>query len=282
MRAWFALPLVLGFTACTGNATPTPPPGPDPTASAKAAQKLCYVFQHVGVDCRASQDLVEVGDDTFKVDGVITHQVDLPGGAARNVAFEAHRGPVTLAHPVEILGKGTSPDDALDRAAQEWAALAGTAIVDAVRDTGRSEAVVAALKAGKRAPADAEATPALAVGPFHAYPGIPDIRGAMSGGPRVDHQELLGVLLSELTDLDPGTPHTLSFSLKNPGSPQCDKAELDGERKDGVCNIIGAFAWPTPVQPYTVRQVYVLKPGPVPTPPAPPAATDTDASAGPK
>jgi len=274
MRAWLALPLLV---ACTGNATPTPEVGPDPQASAAGAKRLCYVFQHVGAECRASQDLVEVGDVTLKVDATIRHQVDLPGGAARNVAFEVHSGGKVIAAPIEILGKGNDPADAVDRAASDWAAMAGTAIVDASRDDGTSSAVIAALKAGRRSPEGLVSGP-IAVGPFHAYPGIPEIRGAMAGGPKVDHAGLLGAAVSHLSKLDADTPHTVLFSVQNDGTATCEKARVDGKPDSTLCGIAAAWGWPTPASPYQVRQVYILKPGPVP---ASPAASDTDAdSAG--
>ena len=159
----------------------------------------------------------------------------------------------------------------MDRAANDWAAMAGTAVVDAIRDDGTNAAVLAALKAGKRAP-DGLATAPLEVGPFHAYAGIPEIRGAMAGGPKVDHAGLLGVLVSDLSKLDASQSHTVMLSVQNDGTAKCDKAQVDGKDDQGLCQIVAAFGWPTPASPYSLRQVYVLKPGPVPAP----AATDSD------
>lgn len=267
-----------GLLAC-GTTTPTAPAGPDPQASSLAAQKLCYVFQHAGEACRASEDLVEAGGRTLKVAATIAHQMDLPGGAARNVSYAISLKGEEPGLPIEVLAKGTDPTDALDRGAQEWAALAGTALVDAVRDTGKSEAVAATLKASQRAPADAEAPAALTVGGLRAYPGISDFRGAPSGGPVVDHAALLEALSSEVTRLDANASHALLVSMKHDGNRMvCEKGEIDGKQASGVCAAATAFAWPAPVSPYSVRQVYVFVPGGTPPEARPAPAPDTDAA----
>lgn len=274
-----ALVSIAGVAGC-GSSTPTAPVGADPQASSLAAQKLCYVFQHAGEECRASEDLVEAGGRTIKVAATIAHQMDLPGGAARNVAYAISLKGEEPGLPIEVLAKGTDPNDALDRGAQEWAALAGTALVDAVRDTGRSEAVAATLKASQRAPADAEAPAALPVGGLRAYPGISDFRGAPSGGPVVDHVSLLEALSSEVIRLDTDAPHALLVSMKHDGNRMvCEKGEIDGKNVAGVCAAARSFAWPAPVTPYSVRQVYVLVPGGTPPEARPAPAADTDSPA---
>lgn len=278
MRPWYLAPLL---AACSGTAT-TEPAGPDPQASAVAAQNLCYIFQHAGDECRASQDLVEAGTRTLKVEATIEQQLAMSGGATRYVGFEVKTGGKTAMHRVRILGKGAGDkagEQAVQRAAQEWAALAGTALVDSVRDDGTSTALVAGMKAGSLLPADAAPTPAISVGPFHAYPGIPDIRGAMQGGPSMDHAGLLAAMESQLAGLDGARLHTLQIIIRNDGAVTCESVEVDGSADMKLCGVVGAFGWPSPASPYGVKQVYQLVPGPAPATktgdPEPPSG-DTD------
>jgi hypothetical protein len=262
------------LAACSFSSEPPAPPGPDPQATTLAAQKLCYVFEYVDEDCRASQDVVEAGDRTLRVEAVVENAMDLPGGAARNVAYRVSLKGEEPAYRVEVVAKGTDPRDALDRGAQEWAALAGTALVDAVRDTGRSAAVHAALVAGRRAPADSPVPSALTLGSFRAYPGISDFRGAVQGGPRLDHAGLLEALAGPLGGLDPDGLHSVVLAMKHDGSRvQCERGEIDGSGSTALCRAAASFAWPAPVSPYAVRQVYILVPAG--TPPEARPATDT-------
>ncbi|MFK7931141.1 MAG: DUF6348 family protein [Myxococcota bacterium] len=276
MRTCLTLTLL---AACSGGAA-LEPKGPNPQASAMAAERLCFVFQHAGETCRASQDLVEVGERTLKVEATIVTSAEAAGLATRYVAFEVDHAGKTAMHPVRIMGKGAGSDTAsaseaaLARAAQDWAALAGTALVDSIRDSGRSEALISAMKAGRLAPKEATAPPSIAVAGFHAYPGIVDLRGTMQGGPSMDHPGLLQAMDAELAGLDPGQVHTLLFTMRNDGSVTCESAEVDGVAFDRLCPVIASFGWPTPSSPYGLKQAYVLVPG------APPAVTPDPVDAG--
>ena len=274
MLRWSALLLL---AACTGTATTTPEAGPDPAASAVTAQKLCYVFQHVRDSCRASGDLVELDGRTLKVEATFKHQVDLPGGAARNIAYAVSLNGESAAYAVEVMAKGTDPDDAVDRAAQAWAALVGTAIADGIRDTGTSDAVAATLIAGKRMK-EGPAPAALPLGTFRVYPGIFDIRGAMQDGPHVDHAGLLEALSGPLSAAAAGKPHSVLVSMKHDGARMtCERGELDGRALIDVCAAAESFGWPAAATPYSVRQFYLMVPGPTPAGAVPPPAAETDA-----
>jgi hypothetical protein len=254
---------ILTCLLCFACSTPPPAPaGPDPEATRLAAQKLCYVFQYVDERCRPSEDLVEVGDATYRVAATIHHRMDIAGQAARGVRFEISLDGQPPTFGVDGLGKGLSSTDALDRAAQEWAALAGTAFVDAIRATGRADAVRASLAVAGRAP-KGDGDPAVRAGPFLAYPGLSDFRGAPQGGPIVDHEGLIGALQSEVIALDASRPHSLLVIVKHDGSRfVCERGQIDGEDVGRVCEVAASFSWPPPVTPYAVRQFYVLSPTP--------------------
>jgi hypothetical protein len=124
--------------------------------------------------------------------------------------------------------------------------------------------VNAALIAGKRLK-EGEAPAALPVGTFRVYPGIFDIRGAMQNGPHVDHAGLLEAVAGPLANLPAGKPHSLLVSMKHDGSRMtCERGELDGEAVLSVCSAAEAFGWPAAATPYSVRQFYLLVPGPTP------------------
>jgi hypothetical protein len=260
---------LIALAGCTGGA-PAPEPGPDPEATRIAAQKLCIVFQYVDVKCRASEDLVEAGDRTLRVAATVRHKVDVAGTAARSVRYEVSLNGEPPGFGVDVLGKGLSPADALDRAAQEWAALAGTAIVDAVRHTGRADAAHAALARVGRA-AKGEGPLGLSSGPFTVYPGLSDFRGAAQGGPNVDHEGLVGVLASEILALDPSTPHSLLVAVTHDGVRfACESGQIDGRDVDRVCQVAASFTWPAPVRQYSARQFYAIVPRAQPAPAAAP------------
>lgn len=271
------LALAITLAACTG--TPPAPEGPDPEATRIAAQKLCIVFDYVDVKCRASEDLVEAGDRTLRVAATIRHRVEVAGQAAYSVRYEVSLHGEAPGYAVDVLGKGLSPADALDRAAQEWAALAGTAIVDGVRATGRTDAGQAALARVGRAP-KGEGPPAIPLGGFQVYPGLADFRGAAQGGPVIDHPGLLGALASELTGLDAARPHSLLVSVKHDGTRfVCETGQIDGADVTRVCDAAAAFGWPPPVRQYAARQFYLLVPASNAEDTAPPATAATPEAA---
>lgn len=232
---------------------------PDPQATRLAGEKLCYVFQYAGKKCRFSEDVLEVDDATYRIRATITYAVDLGGQAARMVRYEASIRGEEPAYAVEILGKGMSVDDALDRAAQEWAGLAGTAIADAALDTG-SRAVAHATKAsGKKV--EGEPLPALELGSFRVYPGIYDLRGVVAPDETLDHEGLLQLLASEIASLDTDRPHSLLVSVQFDGKRfVCERATVNGADSARVCEIAETFAWPGPVSRYHLRQFYMLVP----------------------
>lgn len=269
--------LLAALAACTSG-TPPAPSGPSPEATQAAGTTLCLVFAHVGERCQASEDLVVAGDTRLRVVATVQHAMDLGGQATRSVRYQASLGGEPLSYDVDVLGKGTDPADAFERAAQEWSALAGTALVDAARHTGRSDAVRAVLASVKRAtPGPGE--PAHKVGPFLAYAGLPDFRGAVQGGPRVDHERLLAALSSEIGAVNPKTPHSLLVIVRHDGQRfVCERGQIDGEDVQRVCDVAAAFGWPAPVsRKYSVRQFYMLRPAEgVAEPEGTPASSDTD------
>lgn len=252
--------LLAALAACTGG-TPPAPSGPSPEATQSAVKTLCLVFAHVGERCQASEDLVVAGDTRLRVAATIQHAMDLGGQATRSVRYQASLGGEPVSYDVDVLGKGTDPADAFDRAAQEWSALAGTALVDAARHTGRSDAVRAVLASARRTtPGPGE--PAHEIGPFLAYPGLPDFRGAVQGGPRVNHVRLLEALSSEIGSVSADSPHSLLVIVRHDGERfRCERGQIDGEDVQRVCDVAGAFGWPAPVsRKYSLRQFYMLRP----------------------
>jgi hypothetical protein len=212
---------------------------------------------------------VEVGARTLRVEATLEQEVKMAGGAARNLAFRVSLRGEEPGMRIDVLGKGSSPKDADDRAAQEWAALAGTALVDAFRDTGRSEAVFHILSRDKRPPGP-EPEPAHQAGSFRVYPGIADFRGAVKGGnPKVDHGPLLQAMVSDLAALEVSRPHVVLVSVRHDGRVECEKVQVDGVDSPRLCDVARAFAWPAPETPYAARQTYVLVPGDMP--PEPPS-----------
>lgn len=256
---WLMVSMLIG--ACSSNT----PAGPVNELSEKAsflgAEKICYLLQHGGDECRVSGALVEYGGTTLSVKGVIRFAVDA-GGAARNVAFSIHRGDEVILHPVEAMGKGMAEADALERSSQTWAAIAGTAAVDAVRNTGKSDVAMAALKAGRKAGADATAAPAIESANFVVYPGIPNIIGAMEGGPAMDHEAMVTVLTSAVGTLRAGEFHTITLAVRNAGSIACDRVEVNGISKPELCSSLSGYPWPKPAAAtgYVLKQVYVYRP----------------------
>jgi len=236
---------------------------PDALGSSLAAQKLCYVFRYVKESCHVKGNVAQVGERSIPVDLTIVFQThsNLPGGSARNlsVAFSMAGEPPNYA--VQSLARGSDARDALDRGAQEWAALAGTAVVDAFRDTGVS---VAAHQVSRH-PGDAPV--AVQRGPFHAYPGVGDFRGAPKGGPFLDHEALLGSLAGSIDGLDPSKPHSLYLAMKHDGqSMTCERGQIDGVDVGAVCERAAGASWAEPLSPYMVRQFYMLMPGRGPVP----------------
>ena len=258
-----ALPLTL-LAACSGGA-PAEPAGPDARGSALVAEKLCFVFRHVKETCRNSEDLVEVGDKTIKVEATEKTRLDFPGGAMRNFVVTFSLKGEAPSYGVEFVSKGTSVDNAWDRGAQEWAALAGTAVVDAMVDNGTS---VATHRVSKK---PGEVPTVGTRGPFRVYPGVSDFRGAPKGGPVVDHEGLMTALAGEIDGLDASGPHSVMVKMKIEGSSAvCEAGQIDGKDVGAVCERASAFAWAAPLSPYTVRQFYMLVPGePVLAPAAP-------------
>lgn len=255
-------PLLLLALAGCPSSTPEPAAGPDPQATRFAAQKLCYVFEYVDIKCRASEDLVEAGEHTLRVAATVQHRVDVARQAAISVRFEFALADEPPGHGVDVLGKGLSASDALDRAAQEWAALVGTAIVDGVRDLGRSDANRAALAMsgrGSKGPGE----PAIELDGFRVYPGLSDFRGAAQGGPRVDHASVIGALRSDLQPLSGDSAHSLLLAVQHDGSRfVCEKGRIDGRDSQRVCDVATTVPWPAPVTKYAARQFYLLVPAP--------------------
>ncbi|TVQ90387.1 MAG: hypothetical protein EA397_12430 [Deltaproteobacteria bacterium] len=257
MRGWVSLLFIAG---CSWGIQAPEPPGPDPDATRLAGERLCYVFQHAGKPCRVSEDLVEVEGKTYRLGATITYSVDLGGQAARMVRYEASISGEPLSYGVEILGKGTSPTDALSRAAEEWAGLAGTALADAVLDTGVRAATHATLRAGGKK-VEGDPPPAVQIGSYTAYPGAHDLRGATAPGAAMDHLGLLEAIRGEIDALDPSRPHSLLFSVQFDGKGfRCERAMIDGVDHEQACRVASTFEWPEPANRYQLRQFYMLVP----------------------
>jgi hypothetical protein len=250
---------------------------PDATASALTAQKLCYVFRHVKESCKVSENVVTVGDKAIKVETTVLYKKDVPGLALRHLMVEFSTDGQEPAFAVRSVAKGLNEQSTFDRGAQEWAAFAGTAVVDAMRSNGVSEAAHSVSKRKGDAPAVGQR------GPFHVYPGVSDFRGAPEGGPFVDHAGLIEALASEIDTLDPNKSHSLLVSLKrDDASLTCEQGQVDGVDSGELCLRAASFSWAKPLSTYSVRQFYLLVPGTAASAPQVDGVMkDTDAAAAP-
>jgi hypothetical protein len=236
-----ALLSLSGLIACGGDTAPpgaSAAPRPDGAAAEVAAGRLCSLFQRIGDSCDWSGTSVVVGDLALVVSAEVTQEVkagsalSLSTRYAVSVDGKDHGGLVGRGS-----GGGASREQALEKAADDWARVFGVSVVDAVRHQGR----LAALQSLQD---DQSPPPAFVQSGWAVYPGYTDLRGTRTEAKMIDIREILALLDPTVQGFGEGI-HGITIQFERRGTAYtADDCLVDGRPSAEVCSTARTYGWP--------------------------------------
>lgn len=232
--------LPLALLACGGGSTEPASTGggPDAEAAEVAAGRLCALYTRVGDVCEWSGNSAVIGDRTLLVTAEVLHEARAGSLHSLELAYDLSiDGKPVPALRGRAVGSGASRTAAHDMAADDWARVFGSAIVDQLRHTGKL-AVLQSLQDSQSPP------PAFPMSEWVAYPGFTDLRGKRTEAKMIDLQEVLTLVEPATTSWGEGH-HALHIEFTRAGTaftdPQCT---LDGRESPEVCELAKGYGWP--------------------------------------
>lgn len=224
-------------------------------ASELAATDLCDLFDRASAPCEVTGTTAK-GPSSIDVAarqlGVITKGGVVLVDVAIDLTVDGTPRPELTCTAV---GYGPTPEASTTTAITEWQDRCGTAIVDALVDSGQSSAL------GERNLKSELLR--LTVGNHRAYPGKTLMKGQLEGGPTGNHPMLLSFIEPALGSIASDTPHFLQIELTMSGAMASEaRCLIDGEESVDLCKAARDYPWPKGDPKYVVKQTYALTPAP--------------------
>lgn len=276
-----ALAAPIALAACGGSSGPAA----DAEAGKLAADMLCEVWVKAGGACtveaadgtpgKASADghafavtVTPLQESPLQVETLVNLQVDLSVDGTARPGWGGNQ-----------VGRGADRAKAIRHALNEWSAITLVPAIDALRNTGSSQAL-----AGIH---DLPAAPsALPQGRHAVYLGHTQLKGATRDKQPIDAAGLLSAVAPRAEGWADDALHTITVvmevsinRLSGTETRQCTST-VDGVPDEALCELARAFDWPKGGPGYIARQTYVFAPKPAGWPPAVPAVDPSAAPSG--
>ncbi|MCO4746921.1 MAG: hypothetical protein KC912_19140 [Proteobacteria bacterium] len=244
------------FLAACGSSPEPAANGPDSAAAEALAGRICSLYGRIDMACEWSGPVATVEGHEYKVDAEVTSEIKVGSSVTMEFAYDLTiDGKAEPALRGQGLGGGASAEAAREQAADDWARVFGTAIIDRVQHTGRLQ-TLQALQDRQSPP------PAFVSGEWVAYLGYTDLRGKRTEDKTIDIQAVL-TRLTPLSDAFGEGNHAAYIQFSRAGSavvePECT---LDGRPSEELCTLVSEYAWPE--GSYLLKQYIVFAPGPLP------------------
>lgn len=248
--------LLLPLLIACGSTPDEPKTGPDPVAAEVLAGRICSLYEMVGTSCTWEGPRASVDGHEWLVSAETTNEIETGGSVLLNLAYDVSLdGKAVPALRGFGVGGGTSRTAAHEQAADDWARVFGSAMIDHASGKGRLTALQA-LQDDQPAPA------AFISGDWVAYPGFTELRGKRTEAKTIDLQYVIDGFQPISSTWSEGT-HAIYVRFTRAGSaatePECF---VDGQPSAKACELALAFDWPE--GSYLLKQYVVFVSGPLP------------------